>query len=167
MTMPVLVGGDRALNSARFGVGTVRKFVTQVAAVTAVVTAATLGPAAAASAAPSTPGAPSAPSAPAAPTAKAAPAVSPAAGMSIGDAGVITSSGSSSIVTGSDDWWVVYPSSAGATVTFTVADNAASNASCAGIWAGLYDTTGTGQRITTVALNPGTSGQLSGRQAGS
>ncbi len=87
--------------------------------------------------------------------------------MSIGDAGVITSSGSSSIVTGSDDWWVVYPSSAGATVTFTVADNAASNASCAGIWAGLYDTTGTGQRITTVALNPGTSGQLSGRQAGS
>jgi hypothetical protein len=177
-TMLVSSWGDYALNSARFTSGIVRKLVTRAAAVAAVVTAAALVPVAAASAAPATPGAPAATAAPAvqatpaskaAPAAQAAPAANPVAGSSIGDAGVLTSAngGSGAIVTGSDDWWVIYASSAGATVTVTVADNAASNASCASIFAALYDTTGTRNRIAAAGIGAASAQQLSGRSAGS
>jgi Putative Ig domain len=146
------------LNSARFCVTNVQKFSARVAAVVAIAVAAAVVPAAAAVAAPV---------APATSAAKIAPATSPTAGTSIGNAGLLTGSGTGAIVTGSDDWWVIYASSPGATVSVTVTDNAAAGSSCTGIWAGLYDSTGTENRISSDYINPGTAQQLAGRQAGS
>lgn len=88
-------------------------------------------------------------------------------GTDIGNAGVLTGTGAGTINTGSDQWWVIYPGSAGKTVSVTVDDSVASGTNCGNIQAVLYSTQGTGQQIQGLGVNAGTSGQLSGSAAGS
>ncbi|MFF5138155.1 Ig domain-containing protein [Streptomyces sp. NPDC013157] len=99
-------------------------------------------------------------------SATAAPAA--AAGDSIGSAGLLTGTVTGNLVNGSNDWWVIYAASPGAAVTATVRSTAASNASCAGLQAVLYNADGTrsGQLNSTGGISAGTSAQLAGRQLG-
>ncbi|MGW0765437.1 Ig domain-containing protein [Streptomyces sp. NPDC002676] len=89
------------------------------------------------------------------------------AGDSIGSAGVLTGTVTGALVSGSNDWWVVYAASPGAAVTVTVRSTAAANAPCAGIQAVLYDADGTrGQLNSTGGISAGSAAQLAGRQLG-
>jgi hypothetical protein len=83
------------------------------------------------------------------------------AGTSIGNAGQLTGTGSGTILSSSDDWWVIFPSSAGATVSVT-ADNNASNGTQCNVTATLEGTDGTAQVLTSVNVAPGGSNDLSG-----
>ncbi len=88
-------------------------------------------------------------------------------GTNIGNAGQLTSTGSGTMGTGSDDWWVIYPSTPGKTVSVTVHNNATSGASCANITATLWGTNGANQFIDSSNLNPASSGTVSGAAAAS
>lgn len=121
------------------------------------VSVAVLGSASAASALPAARFAPDVPSV----------AASTSAGTDIGNAGVLTSSGAGTINTGSDDWWVIYPASAGKTVEVTIDDNVASGANCGQLSAALDGTDGTSQQIDSSGINQASSAQLSGSSAGS
>jgi hypothetical protein len=79
------------------------------------------------------------------------------AGTNIGNATPLTGTAAGSITSGSDDWWVIYPSAPGQTVSVTVTNNAAPSASCSGIAASLDGTDGTRQVLNSTNLNPGTS----------
>jgi hypothetical protein len=87
-------------------------------------------------------------------------------GTNIGNAGVLTGTGSGTIVTGSDDWWVIYPATPGDTVRVTVRNNA-SNPSCTGISAWLDSTAGAGQTLASNSFGAGSSGDLTASAAGS
>ena len=64
------------------------------------------------------------------------------AGTNIGNATQLTGTGSGSIASGSDDWWVIYPAAPGKTVSVTVVNNAPASAPCSGIAASLDGTDG-------------------------
>ncbi|MFC4036287.1 Ig domain-containing protein [Streptomyces polygonati] len=94
-------------------------------------------------------------------------AAAAAAGESIGSAGLLTGTVTGALVSGSNDWWVVYAASPGAAVTVTVRSTAAENAPCAGIQAVLYNGDGTrGQLSSTGGISAGFAAQLAGRQLG-
>jgi hypothetical protein len=88
-------------------------------------------------------------------------------GTNIGNAGQLTSTGSGTIGTDSDDWWVIYPARNGGQVKVTVSDNAGQDTSCTEISASLDGTDGASQSLDSEFLNPGTSGQLIARASGS
>jgi hypothetical protein len=73
------------------------------------------------------------------------PALAAAAGTSIGSAAQLTGTGTGSVVNGSDDWWVIYPRTAGAAVDVTV--SAGGGTSGCQITATLYSTYGTNDRL--------------------
>ncbi|HET9898578.1 MAG TPA: hypothetical protein VFQ44_26950 [Streptosporangiaceae bacterium] len=85
--------------------------------------------------------------------------LTPESGTSIGNAGQLTTSGSGTIGNGSDDWWVIYPSTPGQTVSVTVHNNASANC---GIQATLYGTNGASQFIDDAGLNSASTGTISG-----
>jgi hypothetical protein len=103
---------------------------------------------------------------PVAPAAAAVP-LSSSPGTNIGNAGRLTSTGSGTIGTDSDDWWVIYPARNGGQVKVTVSDNAGVNTSCTEISASLDGTDGASQSLDSEDLNPATSGPLIARASGS
>ena len=94
-------------------------------------------------------------------------AAASSAGSGIGNAGLLTGTASGSIVAGSTDWWVIYPSTPGGAVAVTVQNNSADDASCGGIEARLYNSDGTRNAVLAVSdLRAGDAAQIAGRQAG-
>jgi hypothetical protein len=91
-----------------------------------------------------------------------------APGTSIGNAGDLTGTASATIYTGSDEWWVIYPRSAGGTVAVTIDDKAGSGTNCGQLGATLYSADGTSQPIDgNGGINPASSAKLSGAAASS
>lgn len=88
-------------------------------------------------------------------------------GSDIGNAGVLAGTGSGTLSTGSDQWWVIYPGSAGKTVSVTVDDNVGSGTNCGNLQATLYGTDGTSQQIQSSGVGPASSAKLSGSAASS
>jgi hypothetical protein len=90
------------------------------------------------------------------------------AGTNIGNAGQLTGSSSGSLASStSDDWWVIYPSAPGGSVSVTVADTTGSPSSCDSLTASLDTTDGTSQALTGVDLSRGDSQKISGQSNGS
>jgi hypothetical protein len=89
------------------------------------------------------------------------------AGSSIGDAGELNGTGNGTIVSGSSDWWVVYPAVTGGPVTVTVQNDSPDNTPCRGIHTALYNSDGTrGSAMGTADIAAGDAAQVAGRQAG-
>ena len=111
--------------------------------------------------------------APAARAASLKPDASPTAGTSIGNAGVLDTSGSGTIAPGSDDWWVIYPATSGALVSVTVTNQGAAGSTCSNendITANLWNTDATANNNTTINsldVSPGTQQNLLGKSAAS
>jgi len=88
----------------------------------------------------------------------AASGASPSAGTNIGNAGILSSTGSGVITPMSDDWWVIYPSQTGGSVSVQVENTAPSGNSCSNdnqIKAYLEGPDGTSQIIQGLFVGPG------------
>jgi hypothetical protein len=86
------------------------------------------------------------------------------AGTGIGNAAQLTSTAAGSVAAGSDDWWVIYPRTAGGTVQVTVADK--DSGSCA-VKATLDSTNGTGGQLSAKTIGAGAATALSGQAVAS
>ena len=95
------------------------------------------------------------------------PGAADSAGTNIGNAAQLTSTVTGTIVNGSDDWWVIYPATAGKSVTVNVTDNAAPGTNCANIFASLDGTNGSSDSVASETLEPAGSGALTGSAPGS
>lgn len=93
----------------------------------------------------------------------------PSAGTNIGNAGILTSAaaGTGDIVSGSTDWWVIYPARTAGVVIASVANNAPSSGAFCPITASLFGTDGTDQQLQSASLGNASTTQLAGRANGS
>ncbi len=90
------------------------------------------------------------------------------AGTNIGNAIQLTGNASGSLASStSDDWWVIYPATAGGSVTVTVKNTTATSTMCHTFTASLDATNGTSHTLTGVTLSPGSSQRLAGSSTGS
>jgi hypothetical protein len=89
---------------------------------------------------------------------------SPSAGTSIGNAAQVTGTVSGTIVSGSDDWWVIYPKTSGGLVTVTVENDAATDVSCP-IAANLDGTEGAADNLDSSEIRPSQTLTLEGAAA--
>jgi hypothetical protein len=88
-------------------------------------------------------------------------------GTNIGNAGQLTGSGSGSLASSSaDDWWVIYPGSAGGTVTVKVT-NAAGSGNCTTLSATLDASNGAGDTVAGLSVLAGSDQTLSGQRQNS
>ena len=87
------------------------------------------------------------------------------AGTNIGDATQITGSASGSLASSAaDDWWVIYPSAPGATVTVRAENTTSTSSTCGSLIVTLDASDGTESALASLDLSPSTSNSLSGSQ---
>ena len=97
-----------------------------------------------------------------------APALAAGAGTNIGNAAVLASSASGSLTsTAEDDWWVIYPASAGGTVSIDVSDTTPATASCQDVAYWIDSTNGSGQVLASGVLAANSSQSKLASQPGS
>ncbi len=86
-------------------------------------------------------------------------ALAATAGTNIGNAAILTSSGATGSLTSTaqDDWWVVYPKTAGGTVQIKVNDTTSTSASCPDIYFSIDGTDGSADVLADQPLGGDTS----------
>lgn len=98
----------------------------------------------------------------------AARAASPATpGTSIGNAGLLDTSGSGTIASGSDDWWLVYPAVPGTMVSVTITNNGKPDTCSNDISVNLDGARGTNDILSNAAVPAETAQAMSGTSASS